>query len=137
PHGALLSRNMSLSTRVSLGSARSLFTVFFFTDPATTAIYTLSLHDALPIYAFPSQHRLQPPPFILIDFDRRTLEFALGVLHSRCRASPLCRAGDQAVDDLPLHEGEEEYGGQAYDRSRRHHAAPPGLLRGDEIDQAY
>src|SRR5690349_22954453 len=23
---------------------------FFFTDPATTAIYTLSLHDALPIY---------------------------------------------------------------------------------------
>src|SRR5437867_6952277 len=24
---------------------------FFFTDPATTAIYTLSLHDALPIWA--------------------------------------------------------------------------------------
>src|SRR5207253_10227062 len=24
--------------------------VFFFNDPATTAIYTLSLHDALPIY---------------------------------------------------------------------------------------
>src|SRR5687768_18223528 len=23
---------------------------FFFTEPATTAIYTLSLHDALPIY---------------------------------------------------------------------------------------
>src|SRR5690349_23598897 len=26
------------------------FFVFFFTDPPTTAIYTLSLHDALPIY---------------------------------------------------------------------------------------
>src|SRR5690554_7220537 len=26
-----------------------LFSVFFFTDPATTEIYTLSLHDALPI----------------------------------------------------------------------------------------
>src|SRR5438094_10650252 len=27
-----------------------LFDVFFFTDTATTEIYTLSLHDALPIY---------------------------------------------------------------------------------------
>src|SRR3989442_6262725 len=26
--------------------------VFFFNDTATTEIYTLSLHDALPIYAF-------------------------------------------------------------------------------------
>src|SRR5438874_10552401 len=25
--------------------------LFFFTDPATTEIYTLSLHDALPIFA--------------------------------------------------------------------------------------
>src|SRR3712207_8420411 len=29
---------------------------FFFNDTATTEIYTLSLHDALPIYALP--HRL-------------------------------------------------------------------------------
>src|SRR2546427_13204482 len=28
-----------------------LFTCFFFNDTATTEIYTLSLHDALPIYA--------------------------------------------------------------------------------------
>src|SRR2546422_10608774 len=28
---------------------------FFFNDPATTEIYTLSLHDALPIYAAPLQ----------------------------------------------------------------------------------
>src|SRR5438045_5026330 len=27
-----------------------LFSFFFFIDPATTLIYTLSLHDALPIY---------------------------------------------------------------------------------------
>ena len=27
-----------------------LFFVFFFNDTATTEIYTLSLHDALPIY---------------------------------------------------------------------------------------
>src|SRR5690349_22097664 len=27
--------------------------IFFFNDPATTEIYTLSLHDALPIYSPP------------------------------------------------------------------------------------
>src|SRR5438874_7304706 len=27
-----------------------IFSFFFFTDPATTEIYTLSLHDALPIF---------------------------------------------------------------------------------------
>ena len=35
---------------VRIGSAR-LFFVFFFNDTATTEIYTLSLHDALPIYS--------------------------------------------------------------------------------------
>src|SRR5690349_25142883 len=29
---------------------------FFFTDPATTEIYTLSLHDALPIFGVPAQN---------------------------------------------------------------------------------
>src|SRR5205085_10649536 len=44
------------STRVfasfifNLSLAVSLQFFFFFTDPATTAIYTLSLHDALPIW---------------------------------------------------------------------------------------
>src|SRR2546426_4012755 len=32
---------------------------FFFNDTATTEIYTLSLHDALPIYAGPA-HRRRP-----------------------------------------------------------------------------
>src|SRR5204863_8143696 len=31
--------------------------LFFFNDPATTEIYTLSLHDALPIYAGPGAAR--------------------------------------------------------------------------------
>src|SRR2546422_11223170 len=30
------------------------FFFFFFNDTATTEIYTLSLHDALPIYPFPT-----------------------------------------------------------------------------------
>src|SRR2546426_3741162 len=31
------------------------FSVFFFNDTATTEIYTLSLHDALPIWPLPHQ----------------------------------------------------------------------------------
>src|SRR6266446_3091667 len=36
--------------RISVRAARFFF---FFNDTATTEIYTLSLHDALPIYRFP------------------------------------------------------------------------------------
>src|SRR5205814_10377398 len=32
------------------------FFLFFFTHPATPAIYTLSLHDALPIFGLPPGH---------------------------------------------------------------------------------
>src|SRR5256885_16487894 len=32
---------------------------FFFNDTATTEIYTLSLHDALPIYAVVADHRIE------------------------------------------------------------------------------
>src|SRR6202158_6411601 len=34
--------------------------VFFFNDTATTEIYTLSLHDALPICSLPNPERLIP-----------------------------------------------------------------------------
>src|SRR3712207_9004806 len=39
---------------------------FFFNDTATTEIYTLSLHDALPIFAPPGRGWLFPlfPPFL-------------------------------------------------------------------------
>src|SRR5256886_12749389 len=37
-------------------SSRLLFFFFFFNDTATTEIYTLSLHDALPICALPHPH---------------------------------------------------------------------------------
>src|SRR3712207_8327130 len=33
-------------------------TFFFFNDTATTEIYTLSLHDALPIFPFPARRTL-------------------------------------------------------------------------------
>src|SRR5690349_6293717 len=40
---------MSRSFSNSRASCMFLLTLFFFNDPATTEIYTLSLHDALPI----------------------------------------------------------------------------------------
>src|SRR5436189_5364230 len=38
------------------------FSIFFFNDTATTVIYTLSLHDALPIYFPPSAGALRCLP---------------------------------------------------------------------------
>src|SRR5688572_31891221 len=50
----------------TLSSPRFLFSLcfFFFNDPATTEIYTLSLHDALPIYGRGRAGRPRPrqPP---------------------------------------------------------------------------
>src|SRR2546429_7251584 len=37
------------------------FIFFFFNDTATTEIYTLSLHDALPISLLPTQPPFPPP----------------------------------------------------------------------------
>ena len=38
------------------------FLIFFFNDTATTEIYTLSLHDALPIYLqFLNRKTMEPP----------------------------------------------------------------------------
>src|SRR5258705_10067969 len=42
-------------------SLRLAVSFFFFNDTATTEIYTLSLHDALPISAPHSPHRSFPP----------------------------------------------------------------------------
>src|SRR2546426_2569390 len=39
-----------------------IFCFFFFNDTATTEIYTLSLHDALPIYVLDDEPRLLQPP---------------------------------------------------------------------------
>src|SRR5258706_9731890 len=41
---------------------RSFFCLFFFNDTATTEIYTLSLHDALPISALARTQHLQSVP---------------------------------------------------------------------------
>src|SRR2546429_3784609 len=41
-------------------TCRNLHIFFFFNDTATTEIYTLSLHDALPIYASPNMGHESP-----------------------------------------------------------------------------
>src|SRR5687768_18577081 len=50
-----------MNSFVSSHSSPSLLASFFFNDTATTEIYTLSLHDALPIYLPLRRHpRLRP-----------------------------------------------------------------------------
>src|SRR3712207_6887469 len=44
---------------------------FFFNDTATTEIYTLSLHDALPISRRRGQHRQHPRPLDRVPLLRR------------------------------------------------------------------
>src|SRR5699024_12594323 len=41
-----------ISFSPSILSSTPLFCLFFFTSPATTEFFSLSLHDALPIYAY-------------------------------------------------------------------------------------
>src|SRR5215203_2481520 len=44
-----VSTSNELSRELTVKELNSLFTIFFFNETATTEIYTLSLHDALPI----------------------------------------------------------------------------------------
>src|SRR6266567_9639905 len=53
----------------------SLSFLFFFNDTATTEIYTLSLHDALPIFAaVPAQHNRRSPRHARCEEHRRSEE---------------------------------------------------------------
>src|SRR5439155_21447808 len=60
------------------------FLLFFFNDTATTEIYTLSLHDALPIYPTPRRHvartraadRVERGVMALCNDDHGTARFA-------------------------------------------------------------
>src|SRR5438093_4569752 len=44
--------------------------LFFFNDTAATVIYTLSLHDSLPIYFAPTPTYIQPNPRIISLLER-------------------------------------------------------------------
>src|SRR3990172_6747020 len=49
------------STRLNSSHCYISYSLFFFNDTATTEIYTLSLHDALPISVFSSGFRIRKP----------------------------------------------------------------------------
>src|SRR2546422_11344215 len=68
-----------------------MFCFFFFNDTATTEIYTLSLHDALPISPAPDVHHL--PPLLRTDARFRRA----GRVPVRGGDADLCRAFAAAV----------------------------------------
>src|SRR5262249_60881889 len=54
----------------ALDDAPTIVPLFFFTDPATSETYTLSLHDALPIFARTAlAAEARPGPFIIEEYD--------------------------------------------------------------------
>src|SRR2546425_7456271 len=68
-----------------------LFFLFFFNDTATTEIYTLSLHDALPIWTGPRSWRpppSRPPPHRPSGRSSRSQRRAA----EPCTSPPACRA---------------------------------------------
>src|SRR2546422_8626377 len=79
---------------------------FFFNDTATTEIYTLSLHDALPI----CRHRLHF--FLVLDFLSRQVRFkaaaAARFIHSFSADYYQLFAGDQALRMLRSEEHTSE-----------------------------
>src|SRR3712207_8836706 len=83
-----------------------MISLFFFNDTATTEIYTLSLHDALPIYE-PRRHRT----------DARGREPQPVVRHGRRRSDEARR---EPHPDCPLHPGPESAAQPAKRRSEEH-----------------
>src|SRR5690349_24999045 len=84
----LITSSTSLSS-LSFSVFFFFFFFFFFNDPATTEIYTLSLHDALPISAR-RRHRFartdacrRPRRAAVVDFDRDRSEEHTSELQSR------------------------------------------------------
>src|SRR5438874_4692372 len=61
--------------------------VFFFTDPSTTEIYTLSLHDALPIYRAPTSGFFSSTSALYIESrSTSTSSVTIGIIAERWRA---------------------------------------------------
>src|SRR5947207_4415124 len=56
------------------------FSSFFFNDTATTEIYTLSLHDALPIFFFHQHFEISPDHLITVGFGRHVIASGIAVL---------------------------------------------------------
>src|SRR6266511_6046211 len=71
------------TARYRIASVTLFFDVFFFNDTATTEIYTLSLHDALPISLASSSASVSPTPRWAAQGTRRRSEEHTSELQSR------------------------------------------------------
>src|SRR6266550_4442129 len=80
---------------VDLYSTSSLF--FFFNDTATTEIYTLSLHDALPIFALEGAPQIEE---VIVSPRRLNQDVGGGVLEQRSRLS----ISREPIEDASLHD---------------------------------
>src|SRR2546430_9217955 len=89
------------------------FVFFFFNDTATTEIYTLSLHDALPIlgrHAFRSSWRGDPfCAGCLLRRDRKSTR--LNSSHSQISYAVFCLKKKKKLSEFPIH---ILYGCQSY-----------------------
>src|SRR2546422_4880450 len=74
---------------ILFSSPPSLYVLFFFNDTATTEIYTLSLHDALPISVHPPRAMGPHPRQPVFDLARAPEAAAAGRLRSEEHTSEL------------------------------------------------
>src|ERR1041384_8862447 len=75
---------------------------FFFNDTATTEIYTLSLHDALPIWVLPDE--ATPPQLIMLQFSLGDFRHARRAYWGTIGGTP-CEQWDPDGTQQMLHMG--------------------------------
>src|SRR5215211_1803135 len=92
------------------------FFFFFFNDTATTEIYTLSLHDALPIYSFVASLRLPQDAWIRLGQSQGPTQYS-----ARRRPTVAAGAGDLwKMDGLrPVYEAAARHLGRLRDAQQR------------------
>src|SRR5437764_6707734 len=81
----------------------------FFSGPATTEIYTLSLHDALPISARKLGESLDPLQHVIARMsDHRETAVALDVCDHLLRFGGTCQHGNAVTEDVRSEEHTSE-----------------------------
>src|SRR3712207_7116032 len=73
---------------------------FFFNDPATTEIYTLSLHDALPIFSSPIRHAASTPSSAISGPSRRPRRSGRSPRDRCCGATRRRRRSEEHTSEL-------------------------------------
>src|SRR3712207_9088274 len=93
--------------------------LFFFNDTATTEIYTLSLHDALPILSAPGFEQLHHPVVVGLPAGQRPADQVLQVVVA-------------VADRVRAAEGPLHHLGRRPDADARHRLQPALQVRSEE-----